>query len=105
MEATFTFRGLTFRPCGLVGLEILHEGVWYETDYMNRAALERQATEVPDVGLWGKGNTREYFGSARFHDNCSRQARRIEVEAAGDRAAKRHDTLRQRGLVRADGLI
>ena len=57
--ATFTFRGLTFRPCGLVGLEILHEGVWYETDYMNKEALERQAIEVPDVGLWAKGNTRE----------------------------------------------
>jgi len=73
--ATFTLRGLTFRPCGPlglpapIGLEILHEGVWYETDFMNRSALERQATEVPDVGLWGKGNTREYFGSARFTED------------------------------------
>lgn len=71
---TFTFRGLTFRPCGPlglrdpIGLEIFHEGVWYKADYMNRAALERQATEVPNIGLWGKGNTREYFGSARFHE-------------------------------------
>jgi len=69
---TFTFRGLTFRPCGPVGLidpvglEVLSEGKWYEADYMNRAALERQAKTVPDIGLWGKGNTREYFGSARF---------------------------------------
>ena len=37
--------------------------------------------------------------------DLKRQARRIEVEAAGARAAKRHDALRLRGLVRADGLI
>ena len=65
---TFTYRGLTFRSLKPIGLEVYHPECrqWFETDFMDRAALEKSSPDFPDIGLWGRFNTRFYHGSLQF---------------------------------------
>jgi len=66
MKQTFRHRGLTFRHLDPIGLEV-YDPVqlrWFDTDFMSRASLE--ASHLPDIGLWGRHNTRHYHGSLQF---------------------------------------
>lgn len=63
---TFEFRGLTFRTLDPIGIEVKVGNKWLSTDFLNRRTLEQLASEIPDIGTWGKRMA--YLGSVRFPD-------------------------------------
>lgn len=76
---TFRHRGLTFRSCHPIGLQVW-DGArrrWFDTDFWNRAALEA-IPELPDLALWSPDGTRTHCGSLRF--SCAGDSPRYGAE-------------------------